>query len=185
MWEHLGMAVLHAEHSREPIAVDERTSAVGLRTVATFEAAKGIAVLLLGVALFAVHRNAEDFAANLLYHLHIDPDRRLAQMLMDAATKVTDARLWTIAAAVLSYCAVRFIESWGLWNRRVWAEWFALLSGAMYLPWEILKLVERVDWERVGVLVINLLIMVYMLFIRIRACRSPWGCEEPAHLTET
>lgn len=180
MWEHLVMAAPHTEHSREPIAVDQRTSAVGLRTVATFEACKGVLVLLLGCALFAVHRNAEDFAANLLYHLHIDPDRRLAHMLMDAATKVTDARLWTIAAAVLSYVSVRFIESWGLWNRRVWAEWFALLSGAMYLPWEILKIAERVDWERVGVLVINLAIVLYMLFIRIRACRDPRGCDERA-----
>jgi uncharacterized membrane protein (DUF2068 family) len=177
------MAVLHAEHSREPLAVDERTSAVGLRTVATFESIKGIAVLLLGVALFVVHRNAEDFAASLLYHLHIDPDKRLAHMLMDAATKVTDARLWTIAAAALSYSAVRFIEAWGLWNRRVWAEWFALLSGAMYLPWEILKLVERIDWERAGVLGINLVIIVYMLFIRVRACRDPFDCDKPARLT--
>jgi uncharacterized membrane protein (DUF2068 family) len=51
---------------------------------------------------------------------------------------------------------------------RVWAEWFALLSGTMYLPWEILKLMERVDWDRVAVLLINLIIILYMLIIRIR-----------------
>lgn len=177
------MAVLNAEHSREPEAVDQRSSAVGLRAVASFEAFKGVIVVLLGVALFAVHRNAEDFAANLLYHLHIDPDKRLAHVLMDAATKVSDARLWTIAAAALSYASVRFIESWGLWNRRVWAEWFALLSGAMYLPWEILKLAERVDWERTGVLVTNLVIVLYMLWIRLRACRSPLDCDKPAYVS--
>lgn len=173
------MAALQPEHHREPQAVDERSSAVGLRAVASFEAFKGIVVLLLGIALLAIHQDAEDFAANLLYHLHIDPDKRLAHVLMDAATKVTDARLWTIAAAALSYASVRFIESWGLWNRRVWAEWFALLSGAMYLPWEILKLAERVDWQRIGVLAINLLIVLYMLMIRIRACRTPLDCDKP------
>ncbi len=176
------MAVLNAQQSREPIAVDQRTSAVGLRTVATFEAIKGIVVVLLGIALVAVHQDAEDYAANLLYHLHIEPDKRLAHMLMDAATKVSDARLWTIAAAAVSYASVRFIESWGLWNRRVWAEWFALLSGAMYLPWEILKLAERVDWERVGVLAINLLIVLYMLMIRIRASRGPLYRDKSAQV---
>ena len=165
------MAVLNAQTTGEPQAVDQRSSAVGLRAVASFEATKGAVVLLLGIALLAVHQDAEDYAANLLYHLHIDPDRRLAHMLMDAATKVTDARIWTIAGAALSYASVRFIECWGLWNRRVWAEWFALLSGALYLPWEILKVAERVDWERVGVLVINLLIVFYMLWIRVRASR--------------
>jgi uncharacterized membrane protein (DUF2068 family) len=180
MWEHLDMAVLSVQPTREPLAVDQRSSSVGLRTVASFEAIKGIAVLVLGVTLLAVHQNAEDYAANLLYHLHIDPDRRLAHVLMDAATKVSDARLWTIAAAALSYASVRFIESWGLWNRRVWAEWFALLSGAMYLPWEILKVAERADWERTGVLAINLIIVAYMLFIRLRASRAPMGNEQLA-----
>lgn len=170
------MPVLSAQPTREPQAVDQRTSAVGLRTVASFEALKGVAVLILGVALLAVHRDVEDYAANLLYHLHIDPDKRLAHVLMDAATKVTDARFWTIAAAAVSYAGVRFIESWGLWNRRVWAEWFALLSGAMYLPWEILKVAERADSERIAILGINLVIVSYMLLIRLRACRGPAGC---------
>lgn len=174
------MAVLNAPQTREPGAVDERTSAVGLRAVATFEASKGIVVILLGITLLVVHRHAEDYAESLLYHLHMDPDRRLSHVVMDAATRLTDARIWTIAAAALTYSGVRFIEAWGLWNRRVWAEWFALLSGAMYLPWEILKLMERVDWERLGVLILNLVIIVYMLFIRVRACRSPIGCKEPS-----
>jgi uncharacterized membrane protein (DUF2068 family) len=158
-----------------PPAIDERASIAGLRAVATFEALKGIAVLLLGVTLLAIHHHAEDFAESLLYHLHLDPDRRLAHLLINAATKVNDARLWTIAAATLTYCAVRFVESWGLWNRRVWAEWFALLSGAMYLPWEILKLTERVDWERIGVLGVNVLIVLYMLEVRIRGRSTMTG----------
>lgn len=166
-------------HPHLPEAIDERSSPTGLRAVATFEALKGGGVLLLGLTLLAVHRHAEDFAASLLFHLHLDPDRRMAQVLMDAATRVTDARVLTIAAAALTYCSVRFVEAWGLWNRRIWAEWFALLSGAMYLPWEILKLVERVDWERVGVLVTNVVIIAYMLYIRIRDCGSITHCDEP------
>lgn len=135
-------------------------------------------MLVLGITLLFVHQHAEDFAASMLFHLHMDPDRRVARMLMQAASRVNDARLWTIAAAALTYCTVRFVEAWGLWNRRIWAEWFALLSGALYLPWEILKLIERVDWERVGVLLINVLIIGYMLYIRIRDCGSVTGCVE-------
>lgn len=162
------MTVAHAE----PTAVDRHSSAVGLRTVATFEAGKGILVVVLGIILVAVHNRAEDFAASLLYHLHMDPDRRLAHLLMDAATKISDARLLTIIAAAATYATVRFVEAWGLWNKRVWAEWFALLSGATYLPWEILKLIERVDWERLSVLAINVVIVLYMLTIRIRERRD-------------
>lgn len=162
-----------------PQAIDQRASTAGLRAVASFEALKGGFVLLLGIALLALHSHAEDFAARLLFHLHIDPDRHMAHAVMNAATKVTDARMWTIAAATMMYSAVRFVEAWGLWNRRVWAEWFALLSGAMYLPWEILKITERADWERIGVLCVNVLIILYMLEIRIRGCSTLTGCDEP------
>ena len=169
------MEIRHAA----PDAVDERSSAAGLRAVASFEALKGTVVLVLGITLLIVHKHAWDLMERLLFHLHINLDRRLGSMLMNAATKVTDMRLLTILAAIITYCTVRFVEAWGLWNRRVWAEWFALLSGAMYLPWELLKIAERPDWERIGVLLVNAVIVLYMLEIRIRACGSIVKCERP------
>jgi uncharacterized membrane protein (DUF2068 family) len=166
-----------AEIVRAPQAVDQHASKAGLRTVATIEALKGIIVLLLGVALLGLlHKDAEDIAERFLEHLHINPDRRLAQALLNSASRVTDARLWATAAAAVIYAAVRFTESWGLWNRRVWAEWFALLSGALYLPWEVLKVAERPNWEHLGILAANLCILLYMIEIRIRACRTVIGC---------
>lgn len=162
-----------------PVAVDEHTSAAALRAIATLEALKGIAVLLLGIALIFVHKHVEDYTESLLFHLHIDVDRRFGHALMSAAMKLTDVRLLTILLAATSYATVRFIEGWGLWHRRVWAEWFALLSGALYLPWEILRITERPDWERVGVLVINIVIILYMLMIRVRECGIFRRCEEP------
>ena len=172
------MAVEHLSLA-PPSAIDEHSSRAGLRAVATFEAAKGIAVLALGIFLLFMHTHAEDFISSLLFHLHIDPDRAVSHALLHAAQKLSDARLLTIAAAMLSYVTVRFVEAWGLWNRRVWAEWFALLSGTLYLPWECLKLAERVNWERAGVLAINVLIVLYMAYVRI----SSWKAEKE-HKTE-
>ena len=168
-----------AQVVHSPQAVDQQASKAGLRTVATIEALKGIIVLVLGLALLGlIHKDAEEVAENFLEHLHINPDRRLAQALLNGASRVTDARLWAIAAAAVTYAAVRFTEAWGLWNRRVWAEWFALLSGALYLPWEVLKVAERPNWEHVGILAANLCILLYMIGIRIRACRTVVGCRD-------
>lgn len=155
-----------------PEGVDRRTSMAGLSAIALLEAAKGLGVILLLLILFGVHRHAEGLMEDLLYHLHIDPDRRAAQEVLHAADRLTDMRLWTIAAAALSYSTVRFIESWGLWHRRVWAEWFALLSGALYLPWEVLKVAERATWMHISILAINVIIVLYMLYVRIRSVAS-------------
>lgn len=118
-----------------------------------------------------LNKDAEDVAGDFLEFLHINPDRKLAHALLNAASRLTDTRLWAIAAAAVTYATVRFIEAWGLWNRRVWAEWFALLSGTLYLPWEILKVAERANWLHIGILAANLCILLYMLRIRIRASR--------------
>jgi uncharacterized membrane protein (DUF2068 family) len=154
-----------------PQALDHRSSTTGLRAVASFEALKGGVVVLLLLIIFGVHNRAEDIAENLLFHLHIDPDRRLSQVLLDAATRLSDTRLLTIAIAALSYSSVRFIEAWGLWNRRVWAEWFALLSGALYIPWEALKLAEHHTWVNILILTVNVGIVLYMLYVRLQAQR--------------
>jgi uncharacterized membrane protein (DUF2068 family) len=155
-----------------PSAIDQRSSDAGLRAVASFEAFKGILVVFLGLFIVIYHQRAEDVTENLLDHLHINPDRRLGHALMNAAATVSDARLLTIAAAIVAYSTVRFVEAWGLWHRRVWAEWFALLSGAMYLPLELLKVAERATWERVAVLAMNMVIVLYMLYIRLRERRQ-------------
>jgi uncharacterized membrane protein (DUF2068 family) len=159
-------------HRPPPEAVDERASTAGLRAVATFEAIKGGAVLLLGLGLLALlHKDVEAAAEQLLVHLHINPDRRLSHALLNAASRVTDARLWGIAGGAVAYASVRFTEAWGLWHRRVWAEWFALLSGTLYLPWEIVKLVERANLLHITLFAGNLVVILYMLRIRLQACR--------------
>jgi uncharacterized membrane protein (DUF2068 family) len=141
-----------------------------LRAVASLEALKGIMVLLLGLGLLRLlHKNAETVAEDLLIHFHINPDMRLSHALLNAADRITDARLWGIAAAAAVYALVRFVEAWGLWWRRVWAEWFAILSGALYLPWEILKVSERPNALHLALLFCNVSIVGYMVFIRARA----------------
>src|SRR6267154_2327657 len=129
---------------RTPEAIDERSSARALRAVATFEAVKGTVVLLLALGLLHwLHKDVGDAVESLLAHLHISSEHRIGHSILHAASKTDDARLWGFAAGAVVYAVVRYVEAWGLWHRRVWAEWFALLSGALYLPLEVVKLVEH------------------------------------------
>jgi len=167
-----GMESVPDQPHRHPRAVDEHTSQAGLGAVAIFESAKGLLVLVLAVILIVYRDHIEDLAADLLYHLHIGFDQRWAQALLHGASDLTDKRIWSVAAVGLAYAAVRFTEAWGLWHRRVWAEWFALLSGALYLPIEIIKVAEHWHWEAITILVVNLAIVFYMLEIRVREMRG-------------
>jgi uncharacterized membrane protein (DUF2068 family) len=143
---------------------------VALRTVALFEAAKGLIVLLLGMGLLRLmHKNLEDFAEQLSRFLHASPGGRLSNLFVTAADRATDKSLWALAATAAIYALVRFAEAYGLWYDREWAEWFALLSGSMYLPWEVYSILRHPLLLKWIVLAVNLAIVLYMLVLRIQA----------------
>jgi len=63
---------------------------------------------------------------------------------------------------------VRFVEGYGLWRDRRWAEWFGAISGAVYLPTEIYELWEKVTWLRVTVFVVNCVVVWYLVQLLVR-----------------
>jgi len=130
-------------------------------------------VLLLGLGLLRlVHRDLDDIAEQIIRFLHASPGGHLSDLFIAAARKANDKSLWAIAAAALVYALVRFAEAYGLWYEREWAEWFALLSGAMYLPWEVLSIIRHSIPLKWVVLILNLLIVLYMLTLRVQAARQ-------------
>jgi uncharacterized membrane protein (DUF2068 family) len=138
-----------------------------VRIVALFEAAKGGAVILAGMGLLAlVHRNAQAVAEDVVRHLHFNPATRFPRIFLDTAAQVTDARLWALAMTALLYSTVRFVEAYGLWRQRIWAEWFAILSGAIYLPLEIYELTLSVSAVKAAILLVNLLVVGWLSWVR-------------------
>jgi uncharacterized membrane protein (DUF2068 family) len=152
----------------------------GLRTVATIEFTKGVIgiAVVLGV-LWLVRQDLWDVSFSILLFLHINPDRRWAQALLDLADRTTDSQLWTIAAILVLYSSLRFIEAYGLWKTRVWAEWLAILSGLIYLPFEIRELLHKATLLRWAVLIGNLALVGYVAYVRISGIRAE---RRSAHL---
>jgi uncharacterized membrane protein (DUF2068 family) len=137
-----------------------------LRLVATFEFIKGIFVLLIGLtALLLVHKDAWVIAESLLALLHISTDRHSAQLFLDFADRVTDARLWAAVRLASAYSVLHLAEAYGLWKERTWAEWVALVSGTLLLPLEIRGLMRGITPIRSAIFLGNLAIVFYMLFL--------------------
>src|SRR5260370_14108000 len=137
-----------------------------LRAVASFEFAKGVFVILMGFcALALVHKDVWVIAESLLTLLHISTDRRSAQVFLDFADNVTDARLCAAARIAFAYAALRFTEAYGLWKERTWAEWVAFVSGTLLLPLEVRELFRGVTLLRCSLFVGNVAVVVYMLYI--------------------
>src|ERR1700692_242953 len=142
-----------------------------LRAVASFEFAKGIFVLLIGLsAILLVHKDTWVIAESLLARLHLSNARHWAQLFLDFADNLTDARLWAAAQLAFTYSALRFAEGYGLWKQRTWAEWIAFLSGTLLFPLEIRELLRGITVVRSVLFAVNIGVVSYMFFL-LRAGR--------------
>lgn len=151
--------------------------AEAIRAVALFEAAKGVVVLLAGFGVLSlIHHDVQHVADVIVHHLHLNPAKRYPQVFLHAAERMTDARLWTLVAGALAYCSVRFVEAYGLWRQRWWAEGFAAVSGAIYMPFEIYRLAHGGELVPAIAFALNTLVvtfMVYALWCRRRDALPP------------
>jgi uncharacterized membrane protein (DUF2068 family) len=135
----------------------------GERLVAVAEAAKGLVVLLAGFGLLSfIHRDVQHVAEEIVRHLHMDEAGHYPQIFIAAASRLDDRRLMGLAAAAMAYVLLRFVEAYGLWLRRRWAQWLAALSGGVYLPVELYELVHRPSVIKGGILLLNLAVVAYM-----------------------
>lgn len=170
-------------HLHHRVPENDEAHKRGLRTIAGIELSKGVVVLICAVAVVALLKrdfDLEEAAQNLLYMLHVDPEKRLSLLFVDAAGRVQDANLKVIGAAACVYSLMRFIEAYGLWMKRVWAEWFALLSGLVYLPLEIRELLRGVTTFKWLVLITNVVIVAYIARIRLSAHNAKRAAREQA-----
>jgi uncharacterized membrane protein (DUF2068 family) len=149
---------------------EHRARLQALRSVAVFEFAKGVVVL---VAVLSLHwLDPSDVAGNFLDFLHISPDRHLARWFLEMADKLSDVKFWHLAVGAAVYSGLRITEAIGLWRARAWAEWIALVSGALYLPFELRALMRHATLLHASVFIVNLAIVVFMFYLRIYVPRQ-------------
>jgi len=142
------------------------TREAGLKIIAFFEFAKGAIVLLAGSGLLLfIHKDLHQVAVNLIEHIHLNPASRYPRIFLDLADRTSDANLWAMALGAAAYSAVRFAEAVGLWLNRKWAEWFGLLTGAIYLPVELFELFKGVTWPKMTVFIVNVVVVLYLLYV--------------------
>ena len=154
----------------------------GLKVVAVYEAAKGVLVLLAGFGLLSlIQQDVQHVAEQLVAHLHLNPAKGYPRIFIDAAANITNARLWLFAAFALLYAAIRFVEAYGLWLKRRWAEWFAVVSGAIYVPAEVYEILRGLTWIKLLLLGVNVCIVAYLAYVLWRSTRhQEQGRDEQA-----
>ena len=94
-----------------------------------------------------------------------EPIQRPGRLEFTSAN-ITEPRLLALAFGALFYVAIRFVEAYGLWWNRGWAAILGIASAGLYIPFEIIELVEHVTWISVLALVFNILVVAILWLTR-------------------
>jgi uncharacterized membrane protein (DUF2068 family) len=145
-----------------------------LKLLSLFEAGKGLLVFLVGAGLLSlIHKSTQQEAAEIVKFFHLNPARHYPEIFINTLANLSDARLWFLSVSAILYSLIRFAEAYGLWNDRLWAIWFAIASGALFLPMELYELTEKLSIVRAVILLLNIVLIFYLL--RLSRQRSSRG----------
>jgi uncharacterized membrane protein (DUF2068 family) len=97
--------------------------------------------------------------------LRFDPESRFVALLLDKVDLIDAHRLRQISVATFGYSALALTEGVGLLLEKVWAEYLTLLLTISFLPWELYELARRPDWFRLSLLLINLAVLWYLIWL--------------------
>jgi uncharacterized membrane protein (DUF2068 family) len=138
----------------------------GVRSIAVFEASKGLVVMLAGLGLFAViHHGIGDAAEDIVGFFHLNPARRYPRIFLETFDRLNSFQMWMLSFSALMYSSLRFIEAYGLWQGKAWAEWLAAGSGALYLPMELYEIAEKMSPARLSVFLLNVVLVAYLFYV--------------------
>jgi uncharacterized membrane protein (DUF2068 family) len=152
----------HAAVARPKGRVHDR----GLLLIGLFKLAKSIFFFCIGVgAVHLLHKDIGDVVMRVAVALKFDPESRFVGILLDKANLIDAHRLMQISVATFGYSAVALTEGVGLVREKVWAEYLTLILTVSFLPWEFYELVRRPDWFRVSLLLINLAVLAYLVWL--------------------
>jgi uncharacterized membrane protein (DUF2068 family) len=70
----------------------------------------------------------------------------------------------TIALVVFAYALVEGTEGVGLAMRRRWAEYLIVVATGLLIPYEVWEVIHKVTIFRVGGLLLNVAIVVYLAY---------------------
>ena len=147
----------------------------GLRTIALFEAAKGILALAAAGGLLSLrHTDLHAVTDAFLLRHGIDPERHYMRLFIESVAQATHHHEGQLAVLSLAYALIRLAEGYGLWQGKHWAEWFAVISAGLYLPWEFMHFARHPRPFTAGIILFNLALIFYLgkLLARQRSRRK-------------
>jgi uncharacterized membrane protein (DUF2068 family) len=156
-----------------------------LRTVIAYKWVKGVAQLLLAIALvITVALGLDDDLARWAHEFRNHSTRAYAVVLGRLLESATTPRgLHITLAALFIDGTVTCLEGWALQSRRAWGPWVVVAVSGSLLPFEVYEMFHHFRWIRLVVFLVNAAVVAFLVVharAQARALRVPAPVSEPS-----
>ena len=135
----------------------------GLVLIAAYKLLLALFFIALGVgALRMLHKDVGDIVYRIAGDLRFNPEGRFVNFILDRASLLNDPMLRRIGFGAFFYASIGIAEAIGLYLEKAWGEYLTLIITASFLPWEVLEIAHRQTMPRVGLLVVNVAVLIYL-----------------------
>jgi len=135
----------------------------GLVLIAVYKLLTALVFVAIGVgALRLVGKDVGDILTRIASDLRFNPEGRFVNFILDRASILDDPMLRRIGFGAFCYAAISIAEGIGLYLEQAWAEYLTLMITASFLPLEIMEIMRRHTMPRIGLLVVNVAVLLYL-----------------------
>ena len=133
------------------------------------------AALLIGagvILLTHAHADWADLARRFIGRIGLDPSRNETGRLISRLAGFGPRQAYRDAAIAIGYGFLEAVEGYGLLHRREWAEYLTVVATTLLFIPEVQELLKNPTGLKVGGLLLNLVIVVYLIIRLIRRRRA-------------
>jgi uncharacterized membrane protein (DUF2068 family) len=142
---------------------------IGLEVIAVLKFIQALGMILAGLSALGLlnpHRSgaAQEWLEQLALREGHEISAALAARTLQLLEHATPKQLMVAAVGSFIYAAVFLVEGVGLWRCKRWAEYLTIGVTASLLPFEFFAVAHHATPLRIGAVVINLAVVIYLVW---------------------
>jgi uncharacterized membrane protein (DUF2068 family) len=125
------------------------------------------AVLLIAIGLVLITHPHADWGktiTDLTNRLGFDPRSNGIQRIIAKVRAISPDKYTVFGIIAIAYGLLEGVEGYGLFRRRAWAEYLTVVATCVLFIPEIDELTKSLTFLKVGALLVNLAVVVYLIY---------------------
>jgi uncharacterized membrane protein (DUF2068 family) len=123
----------------------------------------GVLFLTLSIGVLGlINKDLVVIGRQIAAALNLDTDNAYITLALEKLGLVNTKGIIIVSLGGFAYALLNLAEAYGLHRRLRWAEWLTVLATGLLIPFELYEVWHRFTPVRVGVLVLNVAIVIFL-----------------------